>query len=136
MTRQGRLPVYPNEVKIRFMTDAIVVLCTCPDQTSADLLCEQLLNQRLAACINIVPGARSIYRWNGRVHTGDEVVLIIKTTDARLAGLTRRLQALHPFDVPELVALPVSGGLLAYLAWLDAATADDAADLAPPASAE
>lgn len=115
---------------------ALVCLASCPDTAIATTVAETLVEARLAACVNIVPGARSIYRWNGRVHTGDEVLLVIKTTDARRAGLTRRLQALHPFDVPELVALPVSGGLPAYLAWLDAATADDAADLAPPASAE
>ena len=114
---------------------ALVCLASCPDIAIATAIAETLVEERLAACINIVPGARSIYRWNGRVHTGDEVV-IIKTTDARLAGLTRRLQALHPFDVPELVALPVAGGLSAYLAWVDAATADDAAEDAPPASAE
>lgn len=115
---------------------ALVCLASCPDTAIATDIAETLVEERLAACINIVPGARSIYRWNGRVHTGDEVVLIIKTTDARLAGLTRRLQALHPFDVPELVALPVAGGLSAYLAWVDAATADDAAEDAPHASAE
>ena len=123
MTRQGRLPVYPNEVKIRFMTDAIVVLCTCPDQTSADLLCEQLLNQRLAACINQLPGITSVYRWQGKVERATEIQLIIKSRQSRFAELQACIQANHPYEVPELLALPVSAGLPAYLDWLNGETA-------------
>ena len=122
MTRQGRLPVYPNEVKIRFMTDAIVVLCTCPDQTSADLLCEQLLNQRLAACINQLPGVTSVYRWQGKVERATEIQLIIKSRQSRFAELQACIQANHPYEVPELLALPVSAGLPAYLDWLNGET--------------
>ncbi len=122
MTRQGRLPVYPNEVKIRFMTDAIVVLCTCPDQTSADLLCEQLLNQRLAACINQLPGITSVYRWQGKVERATEIQLIIKSRQSRFAELQACIQANHPYEVPELLALPVSAGLPAYLDWLNGET--------------
>ena len=118
MTRQGRLPVYPNEVKIRFMTDAIVVLCTCPDQTSADLLCEQLLNQRLAACINQLPGVTSVYRWQGKVERATEIQLIIKSRQPLFAELERCILAHHPYQVPEILALPTSQGHQPYLDWI------------------
>jgi periplasmic divalent cation tolerance protein len=110
-------------VKIRFMTDAIVVLCTCPDQTSADLLCEQLLNQRLAACINQLPGVTSVYRWQGKVERATEIQLIIKSRQLLFAELQACIQANHPYEVPELLALPVSAGLPAYLDWLSGETA-------------
>ena len=105
------------------MTDAIVVLCTCPDQTSADLLCEQLLNQRLAACINQLPSVTSVYRWQGKVERATEIQLIIKSRQSRFAELQACIQANHPYEVPELLALPVSAGLPAYLDWLNGETA-------------
>ncbi|WP_425892397.1 divalent-cation tolerance protein CutA [Aeromonas veronii] len=104
------------------MTDAIVVLCTCPDQTSADLLCEQLLNQRLAACINQLPGITSVYRWQGKVERTAEIQLIIKSRQSRFAELQAYIQANHPYEVPELLALPVSAGLPAYLDWINGET--------------
>ncbi|WP_042010537.1 divalent-cation tolerance protein CutA [Aeromonas fluvialis] len=104
------------------MTDAIVVLCTCPDQTSADLLCEQLLNQRLAACINQLPGVTSIYRWQGKVERASEIQLIIKSRQSRFTELQQCIQTHHPYEVPELLALPVSNGLPAYLDWLNGET--------------
>ncbi|MFM5804991.1 divalent-cation tolerance protein CutA [Aeromonas veronii] len=104
------------------MTDAIVVLCTCPDQISADLLCEQLLNQRLAACINQLPGITSVYRWQGKVERATEIQLIIKSRQSRFAELQACIQANHPYEVPELLALPVSAGLPAYLDWLNGET--------------
>ncbi|HHQ5455623.1 TPA: divalent-cation tolerance protein CutA [Aeromonas veronii] len=104
------------------MTDAIVVLCTCPDQTSADLLCEQLLNQRLAACINQLPGINSVYRWQGKVERATEIQLIIKSRQPLFAKLQACIQANHPYEVPELLALPVSAGLPAYLDWLNGET--------------
>jgi len=66
----------------------------------------------------VVPAVRSIYRWEGEVQTDDEALLVIKTTEARLAALTERVQALHPYDVPEVLALPASGGSAAYLDWV------------------
>ncbi|KLJ02413.1 divalent-cation tolerance protein CutA [Luteimonas sp. FCS-9] len=101
---------------------ALVCLSTCPDDASAQRLAQALVEDRLAACVNIVPGVRSVYRWDGRVHAEAETLLVIKTTDACLAALTARLPTLHPYDVPELVALPVAGGLADYLHWIDAET--------------
>ncbi|WP_421216495.1 divalent-cation tolerance protein CutA [Aeromonas jandaei] len=100
------------------MTDAIVVLCTCPDQTSADLLCEQLLNRQLAACINQLPGVTSVYRWQGKVERLTEIQLVIKSRQPLFAELQACILAQHPYEVPELLALPVSAGLPAYLDWL------------------
>lgn len=95
---------------------------TCPDAASADTIASALVGERLAACVNQVPGLRSTYRWQGRVEQADEVLLLIKTTAARLPALTARLQALHPYELPELVAVEVGAGLPAYLDWVAAQT--------------
>lgn len=104
------------------MTDAIVVLCTCPDQTSADLICEQLLTHQLAACINQLPGVTSLYRWQGKVERASEIQLIIKSRQPLFAKMQACVLAHHPYEVPELLVLPVSDGLPAYLAWLSKET--------------
>ncbi|PJG59666.1 divalent-cation tolerance protein CutA [Aeromonas cavernicola] len=100
------------------MTDAIVVLCTCPDQTSADLLCEQLLNKRLAACINQLAGMTSLYRWEGKIERATEIQLIIKSRRSLFEPLSHCILAHHPYQTPELLALPIATGLPDYLAWL------------------
>ncbi|AHE50986.1 divalent-cation tolerance protein CutA [Aeromonas hydrophila 4AK4] len=100
------------------MTDAILVLCTCPDEASADLLCEQLLNQRLAACINQLPGLTSVYRWQGKMERAREIQLIIKSRQQLFAELERCILAHHPYQVPEILAIPASLGHQAYLDWL------------------
>lgn len=105
---------------------ALVCLATCPDTATATRIADTLVGEHLAACVNLLPGVRSIYRWEGRVTSDDEVLLVIKTTGARLDALGARLQALHPYDVPELVALPVTGGLAPYLQWIGDATRMDA----------
>ena len=76
------------------------------------------MEERLAACVNLLPGVRSIYRWEGEVQDDGEVLLIVKTREDALPALTARVVALHPYDVPEVIALPVAGGSDAYLAWL------------------
>lgn len=100
----------------------LVCLATCPDADTARRIARALVEARLAACVNLLPGVHSIYRWEGKVCSGDEVMLVIKTSQARLEALTERFRDLHPFDVPELVALPIEGGLAAYLDWIDAST--------------
>ena len=102
---------------------ALVCLASCPDAALAQRIAAALVEARLAACVTCLPGARSTYRWNGALTVDDEVVLVIKTSARCLPALGQRLQALHPFEVPELVALPVTGGLPAYLRWIDASTA-------------
>ena len=102
--------------------DFLVVLSTCPDATTAESLGGVLVEESLAACVNVVPGLRSIYRWNDTVQADAEALMIIKTTAARFAALRERLVALHPYEVPEVVALPVADGHHAYLEWVSNAT--------------
>jgi periplasmic divalent cation tolerance protein len=104
------------------MTDALVVLVTAPSAEQAAALARALVEARLAACGNVVPGLRSIYRWEGQVRDEPEALLVLKTTRDRLEALRERLLALHPYDVPEVLALPVEAGSAAYLAWLAAET--------------
>ena len=101
---------------------AIVVLSTFPGPDQAAAVARTLVEERLAACVNLVPAVRSIYRWQGAVQDDAEALAIIKTTDERLPALRERLAALHPYDVPEILALPVADGHAPYLAWLAAET--------------
>jgi periplasmic divalent cation tolerance protein len=110
--------------------DAVLVcLCACPDLATARMLGRTLVDERLAACVQVLPGVESIYRWDGAVETAAETLLILKTTRTRLDALQARLVALHPYEVPELVALPAVAGLPAYLHWVAESTrVDDARD--------
>jgi periplasmic divalent cation tolerance protein len=94
----------------------VVLVTTAGDE--AESLGRALVSERLAACVNVVPGVRSIYRWEGEVQADEEALLVIKTTEARLAALTARVQALHSYDLPEVLALPAVGGSAAYLGWV------------------
>ncbi|MGH7570979.1 MAG: divalent-cation tolerance protein CutA [Gemmatimonadota bacterium] len=91
---------------------------TCPDEGTARRIASRLVDERLAACVNIVPDITSIYRWQGAVETASECLLIIKTRGERMPELERRLAELHPYDVPELVTVAVEGGSPAYLRWV------------------
>ncbi len=104
------------------MTDSLVVLVTVPTPERATEIARALVGERLAACGNVVPGVRSVYRWEGKVQEDDEVLLVLKTTRARFEALRDRVLALHPYDVPEVIALPVEAGSAAYLAWIAAET--------------
>lgn len=99
-------------------TGVYLAWSTCPDEGTARRIASRLVDERLAACVNIVPEVTSIYRWQGAVETASECLLIIKTRGERLAELERRLGELHPYDVPELVTVAVEGGSAAYLQWL------------------
>ncbi len=104
-----------------FMTDGLVVLCTCPDDPTADRIARELVSGNLAACVNRA-AFRSTYRWQGALHDEPEVLLIIKTVQSRYAELEMRLKALHPYDMAEIIALPIAAGSEPYLAWLTAET--------------
>jgi periplasmic divalent cation tolerance protein len=95
-----------------------VVLVTAPDAEVGTRLARAVVEERLAACVNLVPGVRSIYRWAGAVQEDDEVLLVIKTREDRVAALSRRVHELHPYELPELIAVAVLGGSERYLAWL------------------
>jgi len=101
------------------MTDKIVVLSTCDSQESAATLARELVEQRLAACVNILPGARSIYRWQGKIEDASEWVLVIKTRRDLFAPLRETIAKTHSYEVPEVIALPILDGSEPYLAWLD-----------------
>ena len=88
-------------------------------------LAARLVEERLAACVNLVPGLRSIYRWKHEICDEPETLLVIKTTAAKEAALARRLGELHPYECPELLAVPPTAGLPAYLAWVAESVADD-----------
>lgn len=96
----------------------VVVLSTFPSQDVAASVARTLVEERLAACVNIVPAVRSIYRWESAIHDEAEVLAIIKTTAERLVAMRERLVELHPYDVPEAIELPVVGGHAPYLAWV------------------
>lgn len=100
------------------MTDALVVLVTAPTPERAAEIARALVEERLAACGNVVPGIRSIYRWEGKVQEDAEALLVLKTTRARFDALRDRVLALHPYEVPEVIALPVEAGSARYLAWI------------------
>lgn len=102
----------------------VVVLCTCPPAT-AEGIAQAVVQERLAAAVNIVPTVTSVYRWEGEVRQDEEAQLIIKTTAARVDAVSARVAALHPYDTPEILGLPVGGGAPDYLAWVGAAVAGE-----------
>lgn len=111
------------------MSDPVLLCyCTCPDADSAQRIAEALVTERLAACVNRLPGIVSTYRWQGTVTTDSEELLLIKTTAARFEALRQRLLALHPYELPELIAVPVERGHAAYLSWVRMAAADPPQD--------
>jgi periplasmic divalent cation tolerance protein len=99
---------------------ALLVLCTCPDDAHAARIAETLVAEGLAACVTRLPGARSVYRWQGAIEQADEVQLLIKTTRAGFETLRARLCALHPDELPEILAVAVEAGHAPYLDWLAA----------------
>ena len=100
----------------------LLCLATAPDRTVAERIARALVDERLAACVNLLPGITSVYRWQGAVETGEEVLLLAKTVPTQLEALTARIVELHPYEVPEVIALDVSGGLPAYLQWIASET--------------
>jgi periplasmic divalent cation tolerance protein len=104
-------------------TDALVVLVTTPTPERAAEIARAVVEERLAACGNVIPGLRSIYRWEGSIQDDAEALLLLKTTRARFEALKERILALHPYQVAEVIALPVTAGSAPYLAWIAGETA-------------
>lgn len=105
---------------------ALIAHCSCPDAQVADRLARTLVAERLAACVQCLSGLRSTYRWQGEVEQSDEVLLLIKTTSDRLDALVARIAELHPYELPEVIAVEAVGGSAPYLEWLSAGTRPDA----------
>jgi periplasmic divalent cation tolerance protein len=95
-----------------------VVFITVPNAECAETLARALVQERLAACVNVVPGVRSFYRWEGKVQDDPELLLIAKTRADRCSALAARVDELHPYDLPEVLELPAAGGSRAYLDWV------------------
>ncbi|MCB4360007.1 divalent-cation tolerance protein CutA [Quatrionicoccus australiensis] len=100
----------------------LLVLCNCPDEEVANRIALAVLESGLAVCVNILPRVQSLYRWQGKIESATEIPLFIKSTAANYPALEAAIQKLHPYDIPEIIALPVERGLPAYLNWVAAET--------------
>lgn len=96
----------------------IVVFCAVSDRGSGERIATAIVQEGLAACVNVVPGLTSIYRWQGKVENAAECLLVIKTVADRFDALRERIRALHPYELPEVIALPITAGDPAYLNWI------------------
>jgi len=96
-----------------------IVFNTCPDRETAQVIARRLVELQLAACVNIIPAIESVYRWQGKVESETEHLLIIKTHSGCYTELENTIQALHPYELPEVVAVPIEAGLPAYLDWIN-----------------
>ncbi|RTZ58803.1 MAG: divalent-cation tolerance protein CutA [Gammaproteobacteria bacterium] len=99
--------------------DFILVITTCPDQACADALAEALVQQKLAACVQQIPGIRSFYQWKGNIEVDNEVLLHIKARASRFEEVAASINALHPYELPEIIAIPLEAASGPYLRWLD-----------------
>jgi periplasmic divalent cation tolerance protein len=100
------------------MDETLVCFCTCPSPAVAETLAVGLVETGLAACVNLLPGVRSIYRWQGKVEAADEVMLWAKTSRRHYPALERQLRAAHPYELPEIIAVSITTGSDAYLQWI------------------
>lgn len=96
-----------------------LVLCTCPDHATAQGIAAHLVDKGLAACVNILPGLESVYRWQGRRESAQEHLLLIKTTHSVYPQLQQAIIQQHPYELPEVIAVPINSGLSGYLKWID-----------------
>lgn len=103
-------------------TSSCVVLVTAPSPAAAVELARTLVTERLVACGNVLPGVHSVYRWAGGVEEATEALLVLKTQQSRVPDVVARVTELHPYEVPEVIALPIEAGLAAYLGWIDEST--------------
>ena len=95
-----------------------IVLCTVPDRDTAEDIANILIAENLAACVNIIPGITSVYRWEDRIEQAEELILVIKTGGDAYRALQAKISDLHPYELPEIIAVPIQDGLPAYLNWL------------------
>ena len=95
-----------------------IVLCTCPDEATAAELAEMLIDRGLAACVNRFGGLTSVYKWEGEIKSGTEVQLVIKTSESALENLISEVAKAHPYELPEIIAVPITAGHGPYLEWI------------------
>lgn len=96
-----------------------LVLTACPDVPTAESIAQALVEERLAACVNVLPPMRSFYRWRGRTESAEEQLLIVKIRARDYSAVEQRIAALHPYELPEVIAIPIASGLAGYLAWIE-----------------
>lgn len=101
------------------MADKSIILTTCGSQDEADKIARSLVEKRLAACVNVIPQIESIYRWEGRVETAQEWLLLIKTTADNFARVQDAIRGLHSYELPECIVIPIRDGSAAYLRWIE-----------------
>ncbi len=99
-------------------TEHQIVITTCPDHDLAQTIARTLVEERLAACVNVLPAMQSIYRWQGKIESASEQLLIIKIRGTNYRAVEARIRQLHSYELPEVIAIPIIAGLPAYLAWL------------------
>jgi len=103
-------------------TKSILVLCTFPDPAFAKNIAERLVNEKLAACVNVITGVQSIFRWQGKIDNANENILVIKTKDNLYNELEERIKELHPYELPEIISVSIEKGLPKYLDWINEST--------------
>ncbi len=101
------------------MSEHILIINACPDKSTAETMAVKLVDMNLAACVSLLPGVHSIYRWQGKRETADEHLLLIKTQRDCYARIEETLRAHHPYELPEIIAVPIVEGLMEYLKWID-----------------
>ncbi|TDJ44270.1 MAG: divalent-cation tolerance protein CutA [Gammaproteobacteria bacterium] len=99
-------------------SETLMLYCTCPDEQVAESISTHIVEHGLAACVNRIPGLTSVYKWEGEMKSGTEVLLLIKTTSDRCEALTAELLNIHPYELPEIIAVPVIAGHQPYLDWI------------------
>ncbi|OOZ37801.1 divalent-cation tolerance protein CutA [Solemya velesiana gill symbiont] len=104
--------------------DTLLIYCTCPDLKTAEEIAGQLVDDGLAACVNLVPGIVSIYQWQGERDRAEESLLLIKTSQPRYRELEKKIVTLHPYELPEIIVVPVEQGLPGYLDWVKQCTTE------------
>lgn len=96
-----------------------IILCTCPDFAAAKKIADLLIEKRLAACVNILPGITSVYRWQNKIETAQEVLLLIKSRPDQYSNIESVIKQAHPYELPEIISVSVENGLPGYLKWID-----------------
>lgn len=102
-----------------------LILCTCPDQKSAETIAKHLVSLQLAACVNILPGLTSVYQWQGEIETAQEHLLFIKSQQQQFAAIEKAIKTIHPYQLPEIIAVAIEQGSAEYLNWIDSCLRTD-----------